>query len=187
MLVMLTLSTVVIGASPAPADEVDMRCGAYCLYISLKALDLPVRSYADVEAKLGPPSPSGYSLGQLSDVAQQYGASRLGVVTTPNNLARRRNPFACIARLGKNHFVNIGAVADGKAMIIDAPRKYELPLDTLRADWDGTALLLSTGPLVPEEELAARGWGFPGALGVFSLAVLGTVFVLYRRRGGKRS
>ncbi|HUY87406.1 MAG TPA: cysteine peptidase family C39 domain-containing protein [Pirellulales bacterium] len=178
------LAIAIAGAVPEKSTDVDMRCGAYCLYVSLKALQPSAPSYAEIEAKLGAPSPAGYSLGALADVAEAYGAQTLGVVTDPENLASRSRPFACIARLGENHFVNIGDVAGGMATIIDAPRKYDLPLDTLRTSWDGTALLVSMSPLTPEEELAPRSWRMVGIVALAGFALLATAVVFYRRRGG---
>ncbi|MGH7140876.1 MAG: cysteine peptidase family C39 domain-containing protein [Pirellulales bacterium] len=180
MLKLLLIACVAGEADPSGANEVDMRCGAYCLYVSLKALDLPVQSYADVEAKLGAPSATGYSLGQLADVASGYGAATLGVVTTPERLLRRSRPFACIARIGDDHFVNIGGVQKDAAMIVDAPRNYELPLDTLRRQWDGTALLLSTSPLAPEEALRGRNWTSVVATGVLGLVLFAGVLAWFR-------
>lgn len=178
-----SLAIAIAGAVPEKSSDVDMRCGAYCLYVSLKALQPSAPSYSEIEAKLGAPSPAGYSLGAIADAAEGYGAHVLGVVTSPENLARRERPFACIARLGKDHFVNIGDVAGGMASIIDAPTTYELPLDTLRTSWDGTALLVSMSPLTPEEELAPRSWRLVGTVALAGFALLATAIVFYRRRG----
>lgn len=131
----------------------DLKCGSQCLYVSLKALDLPVGSFSDLEAKLGQPSVAGYSMGQLDEAAKAFGAQTLGVETTPENLRRRPGRFACIALVDKNHFVNIAEVDEKHAHVIDPPRDYKLPLATLRARWDGKALLVSNEPLLAEEDL----------------------------------
>ena len=147
--VVLTLSL-----SQAPEQGSDLRCGSFCLYVSLKALDFSVASFEEVEQRLGPPGGVGYSLGQLDEVAKDYGAYTLGVQTSPENLRRRPGRFACIARLDEAHFVNIAEIEDREAYVVDPPRRdFRLPLDTLRARWDGTALLISPDPLVPEEDL----------------------------------
>lgn len=185
MLFPALITIAIAGASPEKSSDVDMRCGAYCLYVSLKALQPSAPSYAEIEAKLGAPSPAGYSLGALADVAEGYGAHVLGVATNPINLARRERPFACIARLGENHFVNIGEVAGGMATIVDAPTKYELPLDTLRTSWDGTALLISMSPLAAEEDLAPRNWRAIGFSAAAGFVLLATAVAFYRRREGK--
>lgn len=189
MLATIVLATAAVAAAPPAenADNVDMRCGAYCLYVSLKALNVAVPSYAELEGKLGPASANGYSLGHMADVAQQYGAKTLGVVTTPENLALRPRPFACIALFGKNHFVNIGDIADGKCIFIDAPNKFEIPLDALRGAWDGTALLISTSPLAPEEELERPSWALTGGVAVLGVVLVGGAVVWFRGRvGGSR-
>lgn len=162
-----------------------MRCGAYCLYVSLKALDFKMPSYQEFESKLGPPGVHGYSMEQLYLAAEEYGASTLGVVTTLENLQRRTGRLACIARLGTDHFVNISRVADGTVRIIDPPGKYDLPVDTLAAQWDGKALLVSTGPLASEESIT-RAPILPIVLGVgaLSCAVFFGGAFLWRRTHG---
>ena len=138
----------------SPSQTPDLRCGSYCLYVSLKALDLPVGSFDELQQRLGQPSPAtGYSLAQLKEAAESYGARTLGVETTPENLRRRPGRFACIAHLDGNHFVNIYDVDEKEAWIIDPPRRYTIPLDTLSIRWDGTALLLAREPLLAEEDL----------------------------------
>jgi ABC-type bacteriocin/lantibiotic exporter with double-glycine peptidase domain len=170
-----------IAAAPATPDRVESepRCGSYCLYVALRSLDLPVSSFEELEDKLGPPTPAGYSLGQLQDVAQQFGAQTLGVQTSFENLRVREERFACIAHLeAPGHFVNFADVTDaGLVTVIDPPRSYSAPADTLRTRWKGAALLLSPNPLTPEEDLR-RPW--PVAVlyaiaGVGLLAVIGLV------------
>lgn len=134
----------------------DLRCGSYCLYVSLKAIDFPVASYQEVEDRLGQPSRLGYSLGQLAEVAESYGAYTLGVETQPENLRERDQRFACIAHLEPAHFVNIAKIDKGLVYVIDPPRDYEIPIDTFRGRWSGKALLISPSPLVPEEEIVGH-------------------------------
>lgn len=157
MIANLCLQLFFLFGQTSPSPEVDMRCGSYCLYLSLKSLDFNVPSYAEFEIKLGAPTVRGYSMEQLYLTAEEYGASTLPVVTTIEVLQRRSERFACIARIGTNHFVIISRVADGTAQIIDPPSKYHLPLDTLRTQWDGKALLVATGPLASEESFARLG------------------------------
>lgn len=149
----------IAAAEPPAADETDLRCGSYCLYVSLKALDVPVESFETLEEQLGEPTVAeGYSLAQLQESAEHFGAHTLGVQTTIEDLRRRPGRFACIAHIRGHHFVNIAEIDEEEALIIDAPREYRLPLDTLRAEWDGTALLISDSPLLPEEELPHPIW-----------------------------
>ena len=147
---LLTMGSVTAAES---GKEPDLRCGSYCLYVGLKALDLPVQSFDELEAKLGQPSPAGYSLGQLEEAARGYGVHTLGVQTTVENLQRRPGRFVCIAHLNESHFVNIAAIEERVASIIDPPRRSSVPVDTLRSQWDGTALLISGEPLLAEEDL----------------------------------
>ena len=177
VLVLSTLLSQTAGETP------DLRCGSYCLYISLKALDLPVKTFEDLEQKLGQPSAAGYSFGELEEVARSYGVQTLGVETNFDNLRRRPGRFACIARIGGNHFVNIVAVDEKRAQIIDPPKQYQLPLETLRTLWKGKALLLSNEPLLSEEDLPRP---FPlksVVIVIFILAgALSVVLVLRNRR-----
>jgi ABC-type bacteriocin/lantibiotic exporter with double-glycine peptidase domain len=156
--VLLTVALLQTSATPP-----DLRCGSYCLYVSLKALDFPLASLSELESKLGQPSAAGYSMGQLAEAAQSCGAETLGVETNFDNLRRRPGPFACIALVDEHHFVNIAGIDDTYAHIIDPPRDYNLPLDTLRSQWDGKALLIAKEPLLAEEDLprpASRWVGF---------------------------
>ncbi|MGC1273887.1 MAG: cysteine peptidase family C39 domain-containing protein [Planctomycetaceae bacterium] len=158
----------------APAKETpDLRCGGYCLYVGLKALDYPVGSYDEIEQKLGQPSATeGYSLAQLQNVAKDYGAHTLGVSTTPERLSWRAGRFVCIAHIDGNHFINIAEVGENTARLVDPPREYTLPLDTLRTRWDGKALLLAREPLLAEEDLSGP---FPWRWIVAGLVVVGLV------------
>ena len=168
-------------ATQTPKRAPDLRCGSYCLYVSLKALDLPVESFAALEKKLGQPSPAGYNLGQLDEAARSYGAHTLGVQTNAENLRRRPGRFACIALIDKHHFVNLADIDAAQAYVIDPPKEYPVPLDTLRTRWDGTALLISAEPLLAEEDLPRP---FPyGVLLIVAglLAALVTVYLLLRK------
>lgn len=184
---MSSLCLVVLAAVAVPVEEPDLRCGSYCLYVSLRALDLPVKSYESLEGKLGQPSSAGYSLGQLDEVARSYGAHTLGVQTSFDNLVRRSGRFACIAHLKGGHFVNIGEVHDREAYMVDPPNAHVVPLDTLRARWDGAALLISNEPLLREEDLP---WRFPWQrllLGAGLLAAVVPIWWLSRRLRSRMS
>lgn len=175
-----------LSSTMSAADDEGLHCGAYSLYVSLKALDVPIADYRELEAKLGPVGPAGYSMDRLASTARDYGLHVLGVISTPENLTRRARPFACIAVFRGNHFVNIADISDGTATIIDPPRQFKLPIDTLRGVWDGSALLLSRTPLVPEEALARTSHTLliTAILAAFALAA-GTV-VLSRRAWKER-
>jgi len=169
---------------PASRVESEPRCGSYCLYVALRSLDLPVSSFEEVEDKLGPPTPAGYSLGQLQEVAQHFGAQTLGVQTSFGNLRLRDERFACIAHLDNpSHFVNLADVSEaGMVTVIDPPKSSAIPADTLRLRWKGAALLLSPVPLTPEEDLR-KPWSVAVLwmiAGVGLVAALG--LVLIRRR-----
>jgi hypothetical protein len=110
----------------------------------------------------------------------------LGVQTSFDNLRLRHERFACIAHLDDpSHFVNVADVSKaGLVRLIDPPRSYEIPADTLGIRWKGTALLLSPDPLTPEEELDAR-WRPAILWSVAAIALLAAVgFEVTRRRSG---
>lgn len=163
-------------------DEPDPLCGANTLYISLKALDADVGSFDELRASLGKLRPQGYSLGQLAEAAESHGMHTVGVQTSAENLSRRPGRFACIAHVDDNHFVNIADVKNGMVSIIDPPRSYTLPAETLSARWDGTALLISPEPILAEEDLPRPlPWRWVGAA-LLACMALYTGWVLLRKR-----
>jgi ABC-type bacteriocin/lantibiotic exporter with double-glycine peptidase domain len=182
---MLSTTLLIACAAVTQAEKTpDLRCGAYSLYVSLKALDAPVGSYQEFEERLGGPSVEGYSLGQLQQAAQEHGMQTLAVQTNAENLLRRPGRFACIAHIKGHHFVNLSQIDAGRMRIIDPPRDYRVAIDTLRTQWDGTALLISTTPLLAEEDLP-RDWPWKGILLATAvlLAVVAAIFLVRARRG----
>lgn len=193
MLTLLLVTALITAeASPETAPTTPManpRCGSMCLYLSLRALDVPVRDLAELEEKLGPPPVNGYSLGQLSETAESYGLHVLPVQTSFENLQRRPGRFACIAHIRGNHFVNFGDVSDNRQVTMyDPPRPpASVPMDTLNTQWDGTALLLSNRPLLAEEDLP-QPFLWRIVLGsLLGLLIAATITTLLKRRAGSRS
>lgn len=189
MSIVLAGALLMTAANPATqADgELDLRCGSYCLFLCLNALGEGDLKFAELERQLGQPTANGYSMGQLAELAQKRGFHTLGVVTNTDHLLARDRPFACIARIDDAHFVTLANIDDGTARIFDPPRTYDLPLDTLRARWDGTALLISPAPLLAEEDLPS-GSGTGQVAWVLPLIVVGTAVaaVFLRRRAALR-
>lgn len=159
----------------------DMRCGSYCLYVALKAFEYPVESFDNLESKLGQPSAAGYSLGQLQQAAQSFGARTLAVETSIENLKRRPGRFACLTLIDQAHFVLLADLKDDKAWIVDPPNAHWIPLDTFRSRWSRKALLISNRPLVAEEDLPGP---FPWKLAIacVCLVVLIVTTVAVRRK-----
>ncbi len=148
-----TLVIVLLWQSPAQAAPPSELCGAYCLYLGLKSIDLPIESLERLQEKLGDPPPGGYSLGQIEEQARKLGAQTLGVRTTLEKLKLRKERFACIAHVQSNHFVLLTDIGEQGVTVIDVPEKRQVPFLTWSREWDGAALLLSPGPLTPEEQL----------------------------------
>lgn len=167
--------------SLAQADDRDL-CGAYCLYVGLKAIDMPVESFERLQEDLGPPPAGGYSLGQLDEVARQYGAETLGVSTSIENLRLCNERFACIAHLNQDHFVLVSKIDTDGVIVVDPPAKRMVPFVTWDRQWDGVALLLSPSALQPEEDLKApwNWYWIGGGAGVIILA--GTMFAIWKHQ-----
>ncbi len=117
------------------------HCGALCLYISLRALDVDVAGVQEIADKMGTPPAGGYSLAQLSEAAQSYGMQTRGIETSAENLMKRTGRFACIAHYEDGHFVNLLNVEPGMVHVIDAPRSMRVPLETFNQRWSRNALL----------------------------------------------
>ncbi len=156
-------------ALPSKAADPDPRCGAYCLYVALRGLDVPV-DLDDLQKSLGPPTPGGYALAHLQEVAGGMGLRTLAVRTMPEALRRRPGRFACIAHLDDDHYVCIaGFDARGRARVIDPPNKSLLPPEALGYRWKGAALLISKEPLLAEDDLPrpfpwTAAWATAGAV-----------------------
>lgn len=178
-------------AVPSPTEQLpeqtNPRCGLFCLYISLQALDVPADSLEDLERRLGPPGPRGYSLGELQALAQDYGLHTLGVRTSLENLRRRPERFACIAHVQGGHFVNIADVDDEYVYVVDPPHEQKYRHEVFNLFWEGDALLLAPDPLTVEASLPPLNTTSPstplwGALIIAVVLVAMAVFILRRRR-----
>ena len=74
----------------ALSENVELRCGEYCLFVALRALDIDVPTVESLEQALGQPGTIGYSMEQLALAAEAFGAHTLGVQTSLKHLERRR-------------------------------------------------------------------------------------------------
>lgn len=138
-----------IAAPPSPATT-DLRCGAYCLYLSLGALDRKPSSFAELEKRLGQPTSLGYSMGQLGDAARSFGVSVLAVETSIENLEARPGRFACVALVERQgHFVCIYDIDESHVYLMDPPDRSSVSREVFSKIWKGKALLLSDRPITP--------------------------------------
>lgn len=160
----------------------DPHCGSRCLYVALRGLGFDVADLDEVKSRLGELPVDGYTLGQLEAAARAYGAETLAVETTPDALAMRKRPFACIAHLSHDHFVLITGIDAQSATLIDPPHSTDVPLDTLRVIWDRKALLISPKPLVREEDLPVANSRWPWAVAAATLVVAFLLFAWGWRR-----
>ncbi len=181
---LLVLTAMGIGAGApegklaVPRDHSDLRCGAYCLFVSLTGLELWERSFAELETALGQPTVAGYSMAQLEKFAREQGAHTLAIETDLDRLPRRGQPFACIALLEGNHFVNVYDMDKQQVYVIDPPKEYAAPLDTFRLLWTRKALLISKAPLALASDWGAWWW----AVAVVGSAGGAAVVVLWWRK-----
>lgn len=174
----------VIGAGNGALPEKEL-CGAYCLYLGLKAIDVPVEGMERLQHELGSPPAGGYSLGQIDTTARKFGAQTLGVKTTFANLRLRKERFVCLAHLKENHFVLFTKIQKDGVIVVDPPIKKFVPFVTLQRDWDGNALLIAPEPLLAEESLRSRfGWWVPAiAVGISVAGVVVLRFSTQVRHG----
>lgn len=191
VVVFRVLSVVALAWQPQlPATTVDLRCGGYCLFVALRALDQTTMTYAEFERKLGPPGPAGYSMGQLAEVARSLGAHAMGVQTTLDNLRARQGQFACIALVDRSHFLMIADIKEDYLEVIDPPQHYGVPQTTFEQLWKGDALLISPDPLVEEGALAPRAtWPWPAAGASLIVVALLTLLAHWvsRRASGRNA
>src|SRR5258708_15960345 len=111
----MVLMTIVVGIavhSGDPTEKADVNCGTNCLYLSLRAFDLPPSTIEELQQTLGYPSNIGYSLDQLDAAARHHGANTLAVQTSVENLQIRPRPFPSIAHVNGSHFFNIRHIDD---------------------------------------------------------------------------
>lgn len=138
-----------------PGKSQDPRCGAYCLYIALKAIGLADLNYDQIEKELGKPNPDGYSMHDLARVAEVHGAKTLAVETSFDHLSYRTEPFVCIALLSNpNHYVLFYDRVDSLVYIVDPPKhEYSIPITLAKNYWTKKALLVGKLPFQPEESI----------------------------------
>ncbi len=174
--------TVARAADDPVSPDGDMLCGAKCLYTGLVALELDPGEYPEFLEKCGSVQPQGFSIGQLAEVAEKYGAQTLAVQTTLENLKLREERFVCIAHVDGNHFVNVGDVNDSSVWVVNPPVESSVARELFTNRWEGYALLLSKSELVREEDLR-QPWGWKWMLGAVGIAAGIVVWFVVRKRG----
>ncbi len=190
---LMVAATLGQAAQPSPkAPRPDVRCGGFCLFVGLQALEVGQATFAELEKGLGPPGPRGYSMRELQVAAERAGASAMAVETSLDNLRFRDRPFAVIGILNDDHYVLINDITAARVSVIDPPRSYETTLDAFRTVWNGKALLIGKTPLATEESvkrrrIIAQNWPTAAAgLGVLVLAPL-CILLVRRSRGARAS
>ena len=195
---MIVQTTICSAALLAAADATDVLCGRDCLFVALVGLDIDA-DLREVGEALGEPSPDGFSLGELAECGRRFGLHALPVSTTFDQLRAREasgERFACVAHVdgvrtglgdrGGHFLLLAGFEGDGLVTVVDPPVRSQISPHVLQSRWDGTALLLSTDPLAPEESFTAAPvrWDAIFWAGAAILGALGVCGVAYRRRLG---
>lgn len=152
---------IVLLGGPSPVRGQDSRCGSYCLYVALRALERGPVTFEELEVRLGEPDSGGYSLAELRTAATASGAHALGVRTNLDNLVwrNRAERFVALAHVRETHFILIYDISGESIRFCDPPRVAEVPRDTFAANWSGDALLISAAPMAPEEAVASSRAG----------------------------
>lgn len=164
-----------------PREPPDLRCGAYCTYSVIKALDVTVPSFEEFEKQLGQPSIHGYSLQQLCDIADQFGASARSIESDPESLYKVPRPFGCVALLKSGHFVGVYDVNSDDVFLIDPPESYQMRKGLFEELWTGNALLIFPAEAPDLTRSSPLPWvRVAGTLGTVGI-VLVAAFVVFRK------
>ena len=183
VLAAVALAAAVPAAVAAEVAGDGRRCGEYCLRVALPALGFAPGEVAAAVQSLGVAPPVGHAAADLTAAAAAAGGRAAAVSTTLAALRARQDlgePLACVLHLDGDHYALLNGFADdGSALIVDPPRSYSLPPESLAKRWDGTAVLVSRDALTPEADLprpfpwataalaAAGGLGLLAAGGVW--------------------
>ncbi len=174
-LVLLIATTAVCQTGQSQAAG--SKCGSYCIYVALCALDLVSEPYSTFEKSLPAIGPDGYSFNDLEQIAQRFGADTLALEADLETLARLKGRRACIALLNQ-HFVVVKDIdrSAGVVSIIDPPAQYDRPFREFRRTYSRRALVVALAPIgVPSDGAAWRIalWlvcGAAGAIGLLTAA-----------------
>ena len=173
---MLTMTCAFCQQASGKLNEID-QSGIQCLFVALVALEIEAGEYERFESSIPKPAASNYSLSELADIAKSKGAKVCEVSTSFRNLRDRKQQFACIAHLrDKNRFVLIQDVDDQLAYLVDPPREFTVPVDTMSVVWNGDALLISREDLalVAGTRFGPMQWCMLiGAIFIATMAFLG--------------
>ena len=175
-------------AVPAAAQEpgAGRRCGEYCVRVALTGLGFDAAAVEAAAERLGVAPSGGHAAADLLAAVEAAGGHAAAVRTDLQTLQARRaagDRFACVAHVDGNHYLLISSIGDrGGVEVIDPPRFYTIPPETLDERWDGTAVLISAVPLTPSAELQGSWWRWASALAVTAAFAVGVVLLLTRRR-----
>lgn len=151
-LICMIASTSAVEQARAP----DVRCGAYCLFIALRSIDLGPGTFEQLETALGAPGRDGYSMKRLADVAETFGAKSMALETSLKNLSSRTEQFTCISIINDNHFVLLYDMNNENVHIVNFPKKTSLPVDVFERIWNKKCLLISKVVLDSEGSINSR-------------------------------
>ena len=146
----------------------DRHCGAKCLYVIMRGYGKAPSTYKSLIEELGPASPDGYSLLQLSVAARKHGLFAENVKLVKGNLSRFANTSSVIlhldkvGRMNRSHYVVCEGITPTTTTIFDAsvgvPSQVSHEIFSI---WTGNALIVSKTPidLSMESKSASFAWG----------------------------
>ncbi len=177
-LLLVLLSSLALERPSVAAPETssaDVKCGAYCTFIGLKAIGLVEGTHSAFEKTIPPPGPSGYSMEDLDRIAKGRGAATLAVEADLDTLATLTRPNACIAFVDQHFLIIKWINLETKTVsLIDPPLEYDLPFKEFRRRFSKRSLVLGVPSAPP---LLARSTPWTTIIGWSAAAVAGLILV----------
>jgi ABC-type bacteriocin/lantibiotic exporter with double-glycine peptidase domain len=158
-------------------------CGSECLYLTLRVMkpEGTNQSFSDFQKELGKVPKGGYTLANLSDMAQKRGlfAEYLNCDSDElERLLKNRLAILHIKSGNQEHFVLCKKMSDKLASFFDpAGDLKSVSKARLEKIWSGKGLLLSDAPI--DLRSVQRNSSIPLLLSI-SAVVLGALAILWR-------
>lgn len=168
------------------SNQTDVYCGSRCVFLAIKSLGAYNGTFKEFQTQIGDPGLQGYSLEQLSEIAETFKLKTAIVRTSLANLEARNDSCICITLVRENHFALLTDIDSSSRLvsIVDYPKIIKLPIDTFLAQWKPYCLLVSESPLESEESISRRlmyrKFGKLGIIVIMLGAALGAVAYVHR-------
>jgi len=128
------------------------KCGAECLYVSLRTLGKAPKLYTELLAKMGSPGKSsGYSFQEIEAGAKHFGCQTASIEIASENLVTLRDlakSYEVIVLVKGSHFMNCSVVGEDIVTLIDLSKgTSRVDIPTFLQDWDGKCVIISTSAI----------------------------------------